>query len=89
MPVAVRDFVTGWQGENGERWGRPAGAVMAPDGNLIVLDDDNGLLYRIRALRPDPIHGAAPARERDQPGPRRCSNLVLMEKRNDHSPYPK
>ncbi len=47
MPVAARDFVTGWQDASGERWGRPAGVVVAPDGSLIVSDDTNGLLYRI------------------------------------------
>jgi glucose/arabinose dehydrogenase len=46
-PVAARDFVTGWQDASGERWGRPAGVVVAPDGSLIVSDDDSGLLYRI------------------------------------------
>jgi glucose/arabinose dehydrogenase len=49
MPVAASDFVTGWQDESGERWGRPAGIVVAPDGSLIVSDDDNGMLYRISA----------------------------------------
>ncbi len=49
QPVAARDFVTGWQDANGERWGRPAGVVVAPDGSLIVSDDDNGMLYRIAA----------------------------------------
>ena len=48
-PVAARDFVTGWQDASGERWGRPAGVVVAPDGSLIVSDDDNGMLYRISA----------------------------------------
>jgi glucose/arabinose dehydrogenase len=48
-PVAARDFVTGWQDASGERWGRPAGVVVAPDGSLIVSDDENGLLYRISA----------------------------------------
>ncbi len=48
-PVAARDFVTGWQDENGTRWGRPAGVVVAPDGSLIVSDDEAGLLYRISA----------------------------------------
>ena len=48
-PVAARDFVTGWQDGSGERWGRPAGVVVAPDGSLIVSDDDNGMLYRISA----------------------------------------
>lgn len=49
QPVAARDFVTGWQNEQGERWGRPAGVVVAPDGSLIVSDDEAGLLYRIAA----------------------------------------
>jgi glucose/arabinose dehydrogenase len=48
-PVAARDFVTGWQDASGERWGRPAGVVLAPDGSLIVSDDTNGQLYRISA----------------------------------------
>jgi glucose/arabinose dehydrogenase len=47
QPVAASDFVTGWQNANGERWGRPAGVVVAPDGSLIVSDDFAGLLYRI------------------------------------------
>lgn len=46
-PVGARDFVTGWQDASGERWGRPAGVVVAPDGSLIVSDDTAGLLYRI------------------------------------------
>ncbi len=48
-PVAARDFATGWQDASGERWGRPAGVVVAPDASLIVSDDENGLLYRISA----------------------------------------
>jgi glucose/arabinose dehydrogenase len=46
VPTAVTDFATGWQDENGERWGRPAGVVVAPDGSLIVSDDEAGVLYR-------------------------------------------
>src|SRR5215217_65661 len=49
LPVAARDFVTGWQDASGERWGRPAGVVVAPDGSLIVSDDSSGLLYRFSA----------------------------------------
>jgi glucose/arabinose dehydrogenase len=49
VPVAARDFTTGWQDGSGDRWGRPAGVVVAPDGSLIVSDDDAGLLYRISA----------------------------------------
>lgn len=47
QPVAAHDLVTGWQGADGSRWGRPAGVVLAPDGSLIVSDDQAGLLYRI------------------------------------------
>ena len=43
MPVAARDFATGWQDANGARWGRPVGVVVAPDGSLIVSDDDVGV----------------------------------------------
>lgn len=49
QPVGAKDFVTGWQNEQGERWGRPVGVVVAPDGSLIVSDDEAGLLYRIAA----------------------------------------
>jgi len=49
LPVGAIDFVTGWQDDSGERWGRPAGIVVAPDGSLIVSDDTNGMLYRIAA----------------------------------------
>ena len=48
-PVSARDFMKGWQDANGNRWGRPAGIVVAPDGSLIVSDDQAGLLYRISA----------------------------------------
>jgi glucose/arabinose dehydrogenase len=46
-PVSVQDFATGWQRPDGTRFGRPAGVVVAPDGSLIVSDDDAGALYRI------------------------------------------
>ena len=46
-PVAASDFATGWQNADGARWGRPVGVVVAPDGGLIVSDDEAGLLYRI------------------------------------------
>jgi glucose/arabinose dehydrogenase len=46
-PVSAADFLTGWQDADGNRWGRPAGVVVAPDGSLIVSDDQAGLLYRV------------------------------------------
>jgi len=49
QPIGARDFVSGWQDASGERWGRPAGVIVAPDGSIIVSDDTNGLLYQISA----------------------------------------
>ncbi len=47
LPTSAQDFATGWQTADGNRWGRPAGVVVAPDGSLIVSDDQAGTLYRI------------------------------------------
>jgi glucose/arabinose dehydrogenase len=47
QPMAALDFATGWQDENGSRWGRPAGVIVAPDGSLLLTDDNAGLIYRI------------------------------------------
>jgi glucose/arabinose dehydrogenase len=46
-PVSAMDFATGWQADDGSRWGRPAGVVVAPDGSLILSDDQSGTLYRL------------------------------------------
>ncbi len=40
-------LVGGFQGANGQRWGRPVDAVAGPDGALYVSDDDAGAIYRI------------------------------------------
>lgn len=43
---AVQDFAAGWlDGE--DVWGRPVGLVLAPDGSLLVSDDQGGVIYRI------------------------------------------
>ena len=47
VPAGASDLVTGWQNASGQRTGRPAGVVLAPDGSLIVSDDASGLLYRV------------------------------------------
>jgi len=46
-PVAVDDFVTGWQLPDGTRWGRPVGIVMTPDGALLISDDMGGKIWRV------------------------------------------
>jgi glucose/arabinose dehydrogenase len=46
-PVAIDDFITGWQMPDGTRWGRPVGLVMTPDGALLVSDDMGGKIWRI------------------------------------------
>lgn len=46
-PVSAQDFLTGFQDDQGNRWGRPAGVVVAPDGSLLVSDDQAGAIYRV------------------------------------------
>jgi glucose/arabinose dehydrogenase len=46
-PVAVEDFVTGWQLADGSRWGRPVAVLVAADGALLVSDDDGGRIWRV------------------------------------------
>lgn len=47
-PVGFEDFVTGFLIENGTaQFARLAGIAMAPDGALLVADDQNGMIYRI------------------------------------------
>ena len=48
MPVAITDFVVGWQLEpSGSRWGRPAGLLVLPDGSLLISDDSSGRIWRV------------------------------------------
>jgi len=41
------DFLTGFLTPNGDVWGRPVGAAVAPDGSLLVSDDGSGSLWRV------------------------------------------
>jgi glucose/arabinose dehydrogenase len=42
-----QEFATGWlQGQ--ENWGRPVDLELLSDGSLLVSDDQNGAVYRIR-----------------------------------------
>ncbi len=42
----VQDFATGWL-DGQDVWGRPVDPVVAPDGSLLVSDDQGGTIYRI------------------------------------------
>ena len=49
-PGQPEDFATGWMANEGNRgsvWGRPVDVLVAPDGALLVSDDDGGAIYRI------------------------------------------
>jgi glucose/arabinose dehydrogenase len=46
-PVSYEDFITGWQGPNGRRWGRPVDVVVDTDGSLLISDDAAGAIYRV------------------------------------------
>jgi glucose/arabinose dehydrogenase len=42
-------LLTGFQGKDGSRWGRPVMAVQGPDGAIYVSDDLAGAVYRVTA----------------------------------------
>jgi glucose/arabinose dehydrogenase len=50
QPVRYVTFAEGWlQGE--QAWGRPVDVLVAPDGALLVSDDQAGVIYRISYRR--------------------------------------
>lgn len=46
-PVSYEDFIAGWQGPNGRRWGRPVDVMVYKDGSLLISDDAAGAIYRV------------------------------------------
>lgn len=46
-PVGYEDFIVGWQGPDGKRWGRPVDVVVARDGAVLISDDGAGLILRV------------------------------------------
>jgi glucose/arabinose dehydrogenase len=47
VPTGVEDFVSGWQRENGSRWGRPADVEVYKDGSVLISDDASGSIFRV------------------------------------------
>ena len=43
------DFMTGFVVDNETVWGRPAGVAVTRDGALLVSDDANGTIFRVRS----------------------------------------
>ena len=54
-PGPIEDFLCGFVVNDGsggvgiERWGRPVGVTVAPDGSLLVSDDASHRIWRVRA----------------------------------------
>ena len=46
-PQGLEDLVRGWN-QNGQVWGRPCGLLLMPDGSVLISDDANGRIYRLR-----------------------------------------
>ena len=42
-----QDFLTGFLDENGNPWGRPVGVTTAPDGSLLVTDEQSHIIWRV------------------------------------------
>ncbi len=51
-PQQPEDFLTGFiaDGKADEVYGRPVGIAVAPDGSLLVNDDDSGIIWRVAAM---------------------------------------
>lgn len=47
-PVADKTFIDGWLAPDGKALARPVDILQMPDGSLLVSDEMNGSLYRIR-----------------------------------------
>ncbi len=46
--IDYKPFATGWMDETSQKvWGRPVDVLVAPDGALLVSDDQAGVVYRI------------------------------------------
>ena len=50
-PVSYEDFITGWQGDTGARWGRPVDFAVLRDGSVLVSDDNGGTIFRVTSAR--------------------------------------
>jgi glucose/arabinose dehydrogenase len=48
-PASYEDFIVGWQGETGARWGRPVDFAVLRDGSVLVSDDAGGTVFRVTA----------------------------------------
>ncbi len=46
-PTSYEDFLTGFQGADGKRWGRPVEPMVYKDGSVLVSDDQGGAIYRV------------------------------------------
>jgi glucose/arabinose dehydrogenase len=49
--LPAKTLVSGFQDEDGERWGRPVDAVPGPEGDLFVSDDTAGAIYKLTPPR--------------------------------------
>ncbi len=50
--LTYEPFITGWL-EGEKNWGRPNDVLAAPDGSLLISDDQSGVIYRVLATPGD------------------------------------
>jgi glucose/arabinose dehydrogenase len=51
-PTKAEPFVSGWLAPNKKSiFGRPAGLLVLADGSLLISDDLNGTIYRVRSMK--------------------------------------
>ncbi len=67
QPERFEDFLTGFLVEGGQaQFARIAGLTMTKDGDLLLSDDQNGMIYRI-TYRPDAEKGVHSSTQKDEP----------------------
>lgn len=45
--VGQEDFITGWLGQDGKVYGRPVDIIARPNGQILISDDKEGLIYKV------------------------------------------
>jgi len=46
-PVSEQDFISGWLTKDSKVLGRPVDILTRPDGNLLISDDELGVIYKV------------------------------------------
>lgn len=82
-PISVEDAITGFQFSNGNRFARPSGAIMGPDGHFYFTSDRGDVqgLFRLRRTDTAPPPPTPPNQDGTNIVP--AMNLLLLDDDED------